>query len=337
MKKALALIVPLFLIVAFSSFQAEARQINWLTNYDEAVKVSRANSKPIVLFFTGSDWCTWCIKLDDEALKTAEFADLAGDKFVFVKVDFPLNRVQPADIVAQNKRLQKQFDVAGFPTIIILDPIQQKQIGSTGYRAGGGRQYAMYLLKMVDDHTAYKQKIENLDNNGLSGSDLRQLYERASELRRDSDAAFIATVGVDSDQKHFFLLERYRILAEQGQSHSDAAIAIKQKLLSSDPYNSKLTHYNVAIIDFESSCRMVKDNTSSEEAVASLEDYIQKFGDKDRDNRWRLQMLISQAYFESNHYAEALKYAQSSYQSAPPAAQQEIATAIHSIEAKIPH
>ncbi|MBA3957166.1 MAG: thioredoxin family protein [Parachlamydiaceae bacterium] len=321
-----------FLTSLLNMSQVQASQINWLTNYDEAVKQSRSLSKPIVLFFTGSDWCGWCIKLENESLGTNEFAETAGDKFIFVKLDFPLNSKQSPEITAQNKRLQRQFDVTGYPTIVILDSKQQK-IGTTGYRPGGGKQYGLYLLKTVDDHTAYEQKLETLEKQPLAGCDLRSLYNQATALSRDQDAHYIASVGLDSDQKHFFLLERYRTLSEKGLGHEDTAQALRQQLLASDPQNLKLTHYQLAVIDFDAACQESQ-QSSPDKAVAALVDYIQKFGDKDRDNLWRLQMLVAQVYFENDQLAQALRYAQSSYQAAPPAAQPEIATAIQGIEAK---
>lgn len=337
MKKSLIFVLSLFFFVTIGASYADARQINWLTNYDEAIKISRATSKPVILFFTGSDWCSWCTKLEDEVLRTPEFADMTADKFVFVKIDFPLNRVQAPETAAQNKRLQKQFDIPGFPTLVILDAVQQKPIGTSGYRPGGGKQYAVFLLKLVDEHTAYKQKLENIDKNPLSGAELKQLYEQAVELKRDGDASYIATVGANTDQKNFFLLERYRLLAEQGQHLSDGALSIRKQLLASDPSNLKLTHYQVAIIDFEAACRSKSDNLSSETTVASLVNYLDNFGEKDKDNRWRLQMLICQVFFENNNYNEALRYAQSSYDSAPLGARPEISTAISSLESKNQH
>ncbi len=67
----------------------------------------------------------------------------------------------------------------------------------------------------------------------------------------------------------------------------------------------------------------------------SLVDYISKFGAKDKENLWRLQMIISQVYFDKNNLDEALKYAESSYISAPSSAKAEISMAINSIRAQI--
>lgn len=308
-------------------------RINWITNYDEAVKISHSASKPMVLFFTGSDWCSWCKKLDQEVLKTSEFADAAADKFVFVLLDFPLNTTLPANLTAQNKKLQKEFDIQGFPTLIILDS-QQRKIGSIGYRQGGGKQYAQYLFKMVDDHGVYQNKMQSLDKQQLSGLELKQLYEQALSTGRDSDAHKIALSGIGSDQKQYFLIERYRSLAENGKIHDEEAITIRQQLLSSDPNNAKLICYQVALIDFEATCREMEKDTP-EHKVASLVDYIDKFGSKDHDNLWRLQMIVSQVYFENNKLPEALQYAQSSYQTAPSTVQPEIASAIKSLQSQI--
>jgi protein disulfide-isomerase len=314
---------------------AEARPINWLTNYDEAVKIAHTTSKPILLFFTGSDWCSWCMKLEEESLNQADFAETAGDKFVFVKLDFPLNRTQPAEIANQNKKLQKQFNVTGFPSIVILDPQQLKPIGTAGYKPGGGKQYGLYLLKIVDGHASYKQKIDNLDKQPISGIELRQLYEQANELKREGDALYIAMIGMDSDQKHFFLLERYRHLAEQGNNHSEAALAIKQQLLAMDPNNQKLIPYQIAMLDFESSCRSDKNHASADVTVSSLVEYVSKYGEKDKENYWRLEMLISQVYFEEGKLSEALQHAKASYNAAPSTVQPEIATAINNISGQV--
>lgn len=180
-------------------------RIKWLTNIDEAIQLSSKTSKPIILFFTGSDWCTWCIKLEDESLNTPEFAEAASDKFIFVKLDFPINRQLSPEITAQNKRLQKQFSVNGFPTLVLIDA-KQHQIGTAGYRQGGGKQYASFLFKLVEDNSMYKQKVDNLEKQKVSSLELKQLYDRAYSLWREADAEKIIAAGLKTDQKVFFCL-----------------------------------------------------------------------------------------------------------------------------------
>jgi protein disulfide-isomerase len=330
-------IMFLFVLLLSSTFGYTAQGrggINWYTNYDQAVKVAQSSNKPVVLLFTGSDWCSWCQKLEEEVFNTPEFANAVDNRFVFVKIDFPMHSTLPPEISAQNKRLQKQFPVAGYPTVIVLDS-HLKQLGTTGYRPGGGKAYADYLFQLVQSHTAYLEKVGNVEKNAVAGIDLKHLYEQAVELNRLQDADKIVSLGMSSDQKHFFMLERYRLLAEKGQQQCEESANIKQELLVSDPNNLMLTHYQVAVIDYEALCRANYDSLPPELTVASLVDYIDKFGNNDTENVWRLLMIVAQVYFDEDKLHEALEYAQSSYFTAPPTVQPEIATAIKNIRSRL--
>lgn len=308
--------------------------IKWFTNYEEALKQARSANQPLLMFFTGSDWCGWCNKIDEEAFDTKDFAEAAGNKFVFLKLDFPLYSAQDPNIKAQNKQLQQKFDVRSFPTVILFDAQQNQQIGTTGYRAGGGKQYAAYLYKMFSDYSAYKQKMGALDKSKHSGAELKQLYDKAKELSLHYDANKIIQSGMDSDQSLFFLVERYRVLAGEDQIHSQEAVALKQQLLAADTNNEQQIPYQLAIIEFESLCSN-KENYTAELTVAPLVAYIEKFGAKDKENLWRLQIIVSQVYLDKNQMPDALKYAQKSHDSAPTSVQAEIATAIQNIQSLI--
>lgn len=316
--------------------KARAAKVQWLTSYEEATNQAKTSNRPIVLFFTGSDWCGWCNKLEEEVFDSQDFANLAADKFVFVKLDYPLYKQQDAKLNAQNKELQKKYAIRSYPTLVVLDPQDQQQIGVTGYRPGGGRQYAGHLQKLVSDFTAYKEKVRNLDKNKLSGADLKKLYEKSKELDLDNDTTYLIKVGMDSDEKSFFLTERYRFLAEEGQIHDPEAVALRQQLLALDPNNEKKTHYDIAVIEFEAfSEEMAKENYSADLAVAPLVEYIARFGNQDKSNLWRLEMIVSQVFLDKNRIQDALKHAKASYESAPSGVQPEIAAAIKNIESQL--
>lgn len=321
----------LFVAMSLSGVVQAAGQLQWYTNYQEAREVAKTASKPIAILFTGSDWCTWCHKLDQEALSTPEFANAVGDRFIFLKLDFPLNSTLPPDVTAQNKQLQRKFNVQGYPTVVIVDPKEEKLIGSAGYRQGGGKAYAQYLLKIVDDNGTYRQKMQNMDNQPLSGADLKTLYHHAQQHDLSSDAAQIMDAGSESDQKCFFLVERYRDLIAKGE-YENAKI-IKNQLLAEDPNNQCWINYQLAIIDFESCCKSQEQRPDIR--AGSLVNYINKFGEQDRENAWQVQMIISQVYFDSNQLDEALKYARSSLKSAPSSAHPELNQAIKQLENQI--
>lgn len=149
MKLIKLIFVCIALLTAANSLDAAGSPtLNWRTNYEEALNESKQSSKPIVLFFTGSDWCGWCNKLESEVFDTQAFQDLAGDKFIFVKLDYPMYAPQDPRLASQNKQLQKKYNIRSYPTLVVLDRNQQ-QIGLTGYKAGGGRAYAAHVLEMV--------------------------------------------------------------------------------------------------------------------------------------------------------------------------------------------
>jgi protein disulfide-isomerase len=123
-------------------------QIQWYTNYNEALGVAKKANKPLLLFFTGSDWCGWCKKMHQEVFSSADFAQAAGNDFIFVDIDFPMNKPLPSQLQQQNNMLKQKYGVTGYPTIIILDS-NSNFIAETGYRPGGGKAYADYLNQLL--------------------------------------------------------------------------------------------------------------------------------------------------------------------------------------------
>lgn len=138
--KKVTIIIILFL-ASFSSYAQE--ELTWHTDLNKAIEISNQESKPLFLFFTGSDWCGWCIRLQKEVFKTPEFIAWAKDKVVLVELDFPRNTTQSAEIKKQNSELQQFFAVRGYPTVWFAKPgvvdgkTSFEQLGSTGYLAGG--------------------------------------------------------------------------------------------------------------------------------------------------------------------------------------------------------
>jgi thiol:disulfide interchange protein len=63
----------------------------WGTDFPAALSEAQSQNKLVLLDFTGSDWCPWCIKFEHEVLSTSQFADYAGNKLVLVRLDFPHN------------------------------------------------------------------------------------------------------------------------------------------------------------------------------------------------------------------------------------------------------
>jgi thioredoxin-related protein len=123
---------------------SQAQELKWYTDVKEAIKVSNKEKKPLLLFFTGSDWCGWCIRLQNEVLKTPEFGKWAKESVVLVELDYPRRTAQSDVIKKQNNELQQAFGIQGYPTVYFANATVNKEgkvnfegLGSTGYVAGG--------------------------------------------------------------------------------------------------------------------------------------------------------------------------------------------------------
>lgn len=143
--KRLLLLGTLFLSALACSQAAEAV---WLTNYDSAARQAAAEKKVMLLDFTGSDWCGWCIRLDKEVFSQTEFLAYAKDHLVLVKLDFPRQKPQTEAEKQQNERLSEKYKIEGFPTIIVLDSKGAK-IGELGYEEGGAKSWLASLAKIT--------------------------------------------------------------------------------------------------------------------------------------------------------------------------------------------
>lgn len=137
------IVVLLFLVLTSISLHAQ-EELTWHTDLTKATDISIKENKPMFLFFTGSDWCGWCIRLQNEVFKTPEFITWAKENVVLVELDFPRKKEQTEALRLQNAQLQQQLQVRGYPTVWFVSAsktaeakVNLNALGSTGYVAGG--------------------------------------------------------------------------------------------------------------------------------------------------------------------------------------------------------
>lgn len=144
MKKIIFALIITTLISA-NSFAQE--KMIWHTDINEALEIAVKENKKVMLFFTGSDWCGWCIKLQNEVFKTSDFEKWSND-LVLVELDFPRRTPQDETIKAQNRQMQAMFKVRGYPSVYFVNPekmpdgkMNLNSLGKTGYVRGGASKW----------------------------------------------------------------------------------------------------------------------------------------------------------------------------------------------------
>lgn len=130
---------------------ATSTPLGWTDDLEAAKKQAAEEGKLILVDFSGSDWCQWCIRLDKEVFSKKEFLDGAKDKFVLVFIDSPQDKNRLSELgKAQNKKLVEKYGVRGFPTVLVLDETG-KLILQTGYVRGGAKNYLKHLDEALED------------------------------------------------------------------------------------------------------------------------------------------------------------------------------------------
>jgi protein disulfide-isomerase len=156
----LVIFLSFFILAAtgYSQSAPEAEtELQWFTNLMEAQHISDSTDKPIFAFFTGSDWCGWCHKLERDVFEKSEFVEWANKNVILVELDFPRRKKLPDALARQNGELQQVFRVTAFPTIWLFylskDKVEKKMtisaLGSLGYP--GGATQGKEARKFIDN------------------------------------------------------------------------------------------------------------------------------------------------------------------------------------------
>jgi thioredoxin-related protein len=120
----------------------------WLTDFSKAKDLAKRENKMILMDFTGSDWCPPCKLLHKNVLSTKVFEDFAQKRLVLVLVDFPRSKPQSPELKAANKELARQFDIEGYPTVIVLDSHGKQLSKDVGYGGATAKAFVAKLEKL---------------------------------------------------------------------------------------------------------------------------------------------------------------------------------------------
>jgi len=122
---------------------------SWLTNFNAAKAKAKQTERPILLIFTGSDWCPPCIAMEKKVLSTERFQKYADENLVVVYADFPRRGNQSKEQEAHNEKLAAQFGVQAFPTYLLLSADQKLLTRAVGMVDGGPEGFITMLEEPI--------------------------------------------------------------------------------------------------------------------------------------------------------------------------------------------
>jgi len=227
------------ILALFATILGFAAEPVWLTDLDAAKAQAAKENKPVLVDFTGSDWCPPCKALHKNVFESSEFAAVAS-RYVLVELDYPKSKPQSPELKAKNAELSKKYGITGFPTVLLIDAKTGDVFGKTvGF---GGQSAKDYLDKLAsfkntpEGKAALAQEQKAAADRSSRSRELGQKINAAIGAK-DFKAAEAALEGMFADvtgpRKAVLPFNKARILTmidptakEQALKYVDEAIAL---------------------------------------------------------------------------------------------------------------
>jgi len=290
---------------------AEAKsEAVWVGDFDKAVEIAKKEKKDLLVDFTGSDWCGWCIRLHKEVFEHDAFLTEAQKQYVLVALDFPNGDDAKAKVPnpARNAELAKKYGVQGYPTILLVTT-EGEVFGQLGYQPGGPEKYVkqMEILRNegIPELTAAKE-LTRLINEG-KGPERTAACEKAiaalSELTPDSNKIAMrvppvkAALASDPENAAGVAAKALLALFKVG-SADEASLALASKF---DPKNEKgLLEQAVHVKS------MMLASLDDAKALAKWADELFAMGEL-KDKNVEKRLAVSCAFLYYQHLGDATK------------------------------
>ncbi len=204
MRRPLLITASLCLTLLAPSAAAQ-NEDGWYADFNSASAAAAASGKDILVDFTGSDWCGWCIKLDKEVFAHPEFLNPAQEKFILLALDFPRSEEVKATVPNpnQNNELKGKYKVRGFPTILLMSA-DGEVYAKTGYRKGGPDAYIEHLDSLYAKRPTAAKKPQVQEASAKPASASPHEIRAAEELVKIKDAIGMRPPNDESGREHYF-------------------------------------------------------------------------------------------------------------------------------------
>lgn len=284
----------------------------WMSDFSAAQTKAAGTKKPLLLFFTGSDWCTECKEFQSNILENDAFIKATQNRFICAIIDFPLSRPLPATTNKVNKELKERYKIGGLPTLVVILP-SQNAISLAAPSSTPPERLAAVLLAETDAALTLDAIMPTFNPSMYSSEQLISLYQAAKLVSRTDWQEQILNAGLKKTSTNsFFLRERYRVLIQKGEKNSPEALSLRQRLLESDPDNELGHQLYVAVSDFEES---LHSSASGKNVTEPLVAFLKRFHQK--ENSWKVNAMLASYFFSVESVTEAKYYLEEALKEAP--------------------
>ena len=245
-----------------------AKPGKWTMDLDAAKKLAKSEQLPILLNFSGSDWCGWCKLMEKGVFSQKTWKDYAKENILMVVIDFPKDdTIVPKKYLKRNEELKAQFAVEGFPTFVLLDDDAQTELG----RLGAGRD------KTPESFIAVINK--------LSRYRATQLAKYADSLKPKDKAAYLKIANqIPGTAKQ---------IAQQKKAIKDAMQNIQKLEEKLSDQQSSAQDFRASQLDGDALKQYKSMKAETDAAEKKLEDWIKTEPERTEENGKKYQDMIS--------------------------------------------
>ncbi len=279
-------------------------------DFNKGMQLAQLYNRPLILVFTGLDWCPWSKKISEELFASPEFSAAIGNAFIFVHLDYPHASSKSLIMTPEKSALKNKYAVTTFPTLIMIEP-DGKEVTRLSYSELTASKFAFSLKNIFTKFLSLQDEVAKIDLASITEDKLENLYNQAVELRCPTFISHLLDEGLKLDQGAFFCVEKYSQLVLEGKVDTEQAKALKTQIVERDQDNKEGARLRLALLDFQS--HLEDPDLATKEPLS----YIEDFGKKDDDNLWRLHMLISDYFSEHGREKEAKEHAEKTLETAP--------------------
>ncbi len=173
-------------VFAVESNKKGATPGKWTMDLEAAKKVAAEMKLPILLNFSGSDWCGWCKIMEKNVFAKKEWSAYAKENLLMVLLDFPSDSsLVPKEFVARNEELHAKYEVSGFPTFIVLDDDGETLL--TRLVAGREKTPASFSNELAMSFRYRTAEVEKYVK-GLSKEDKAAYLKLVADMKATSDS-----------------------------------------------------------------------------------------------------------------------------------------------------